>query len=240
MEEAYKNDFEIFMSHTDEKKILLEEITKEIQKIDAGSLLDIGAGNGELALPLSKKVEQYVAVESKTTFVSLLKEGGLRVIEGRFPVDVPGTFDVVLSSHSLSYTEENHRPFLSRAWELVSPQGILLLVSYRGEDDDWNKLLEYINEQQFDKNIHGYQSILSILESYGTVSIRKVITHVTTNKLEDMVNALSFVFGNGIPENKLQFLKHKSELEDYLSSKYLDQNKYSFPFQHFFISVQKS
>ena len=69
MEDIYKNDFEKFLSHTDEKKVLLDEISKEIEKHKTESLLDIGAGNGLLSIPLSKKVESYLAVEPNKKFV---------------------------------------------------------------------------------------------------------------------------------------------------------------------------
>ncbi len=240
MEKEYKSDFEKFLAHTDEKRILLEEITKEIGRCNAESLLDIGAGNGLLAIPLSKKVSRYVALEPKESFVEKLKSGGLNVIQGSFPVPVSEKFDLVLSSHSLSYEKETFEPFIKKAFELLHPKGVFLIITFRGQDDDWTNLLDLLGKKdKTDRNRIMFNSIIELLNTLGAVTIRKVITKVTTDNLEDMIQALSFVFSDGKPEKKEAFLGYRIKLEKLLNSKYKIEQGYFFPFQHFFIMTKK-
>jgi SAM-dependent methyltransferase len=238
MTNDYKNDFEKFLSHTDEKVILLDEITKEIEKCGAKSLLDIGAGDGQLSIPISKKVTTYLAVEPKKDFVEKLKEANLNVIQGTFPLEVPGIFDFVLSSHSISYDKELYEAFVRKAMNLLNPGGTFLIITYRGQEDDWTDLMKHFGENPIDRNRVGFNKIIELLYSLGDVKTRKVATFVRTKNLEDMIQALSFVASNGNVVAKNKFLEHRSQLEKILSSRYKDGESYFFPFQHFFITTR--
>ena len=240
METEYKNDFEKFLVHTNEKRILLKEITKEIKKLKTESLLDIGAGNGLLATPLSKEVSRYLAIEPKLSFVEKLKSNGLDVVQSNFPVSISEKFDLILSSHSLSYDKENFEPFIREAFNLLNQNGVFLIITYRGQEDDWNNLLDFVGKKKMDYNRMIFNSIIELLNNLGNVTIRKVITKVTTDNLDDMIQALSFVFSDGKPEKKEKFLGYKVKLEKFLNSKYKIEHGYSFPFQHFFIMTQKT
>ena len=81
-----------------------------------------------------------------------------------------------------------------------------------------------------DKNRKHSKDILGLLESLVDVNINKVETLVTTKTLDDMVEALSFVFiGNGnVEEKKDKFLSIKKHLEQIIKSKYKTQDGYSF------------
>lgn len=239
MEDIYKNDFEKFLTHTDEKQVLLAEISEEIARHKSKSLLDIGAGNGLLSIPLSKKVENYLAIEPNKSFVAKLRKVGLKVIEGTFPFEIFGTFDMVLASHSISYSRILFEPFIKEAWKLIKPQGVFLFVTYRGQEDDWTRLMKDIGKKHEDLNRVGFNQIIELLASLGEVKTRKVITQVKTDKLEDMIQALSFVASNGKPEKKAEFIKYRLRLEKTLSKKYRHNNSYCFPFQHFFITTKK-
>lgn len=239
MEDNYKNDFEKFISHTDEKKVLVEEISKEIDKYSVESLLDIGAGNGSLSIPLSKKVRRYLAVEPNENFVSRLREAGLEVVGNKFPSIISDTFDMALSSHSISYKRDSFKPFITKAWKLVKPRGVFLIITFRGQEDDWTRLMKDLGENHEDKNRVGFNQIIEILSSIGKVKTRKVITQLKTDNLEDMMQALSFVASGGKPEKKESFMKNRSRLEKTLNLKYRKNNDYSFPFQHFFIMTKK-
>lgn len=239
MEDIYKNDFEKFLSHTDEKQILLAEISREIREHEIKSLLDIGAGNGLLSIPLSKEVESYLAIEPNEKFVAKLRKAGLKVVEGKFPLEIPTTFDMVLASHSISYRKDLFEPFIKRAWELVKPNGIFLIITYRGHEDDWTKLMKELGENHEDQNRVGFNQIVELLALLGDVKTRKIITRVKTKNLDDMVQALSFVASGGKPEKKAIFWEKSSKLENILKQKYQDNNGYAFPFQHFFLITQK-
>lgn len=239
MEDIYKNDFEKFLSHADEKEVLLEEILQDIRKYKIKSLLDIGAGNGSLSIPLSREVGSYLAVEPNEKFVVKLREAQLKVAEGKFPLEIFGFFDMVLASHSISYRRDLYVTFIGEAWKLVEPNGIFLIITYRGQEDDWTKLMKELGENHEDRNRVGFNQIVELLASLGEVKTRKVITRVKAKNLNDIVQALSFVASGGKPEKKDRFLEKAERLEKILKQKYQDNGEYSFPFQHFFITTQK-
>lgn len=239
--DLYKNDFEFFIAHTDEKAILHEEIKKEIIAHRSESLLDIGAGNGMLSIPLSHEVKEYAAVETNPKFVKKLSEAGLDVVEGEFPLAIEKSFDIVLSSHSMSYSPEKYEIFLNSAVNLLHKDGILLLITFRGEEDSWTKLLDRLEDHKVDHYAERFDGIVTFLENLGTTSVRKVITHVATDTANEMIQALSFVYSDGKDEKKQKFLSYTNRLEDILEEEYKekDTGKYVFPFQHFFIKTIK-
>lgn len=240
MNDPYLTDFQKLLSHTSEKSILLDEITKDIQRYHVSSLLDIGAGDGLLAIPLASKVKRYCAIEKRDEYVKVLRAAGLDVIAGKFPTELNEVFDCVLSSHALDYHKEIFEPYIATAWRYVKPGGVLLIITYRGEKDDWTELLRYLGVKM--ENFHrvGYDAIIKLLYSLGEVKMRKVITTVNASALDDVIDALSFVFSNGHAEEKAKFLSYRNKLEKILNSKYRSVDGCRFPFQHFFIATLKN
>src|SRR3989344_2336155 len=115
MPDSYSQSFEKFLSHTDEKKVLLSKIEKIVSHLRAQSILDIGAGNGLISIPLAKKVGEYLALEQNNKFYKILSQAGLSVIPETFPTPAlppKHLFDLVLSSHSISYEPELLEPFV--------------------------------------------------------------------------------------------------------------------------------
>lgn len=237
MKDNYKNDFDIFLSLTDEKEVLIKEISQNITEFDIKSILDIGAGNGLISIPLSKKVEFYTAIEQQDSYAQKLREAGLNIIKDDFPTKLKNKYDLVLISHSLTYKRDSMEPFIDAAWDLVEPGGRLLIITYRRQHDDWDSLMEAVGEQTLNKL--GYDRLFEYLTSLGEVKVKKVITTVKSNNLNDMINSLSFVASDGDPERKIDFIKQSSIITEILESKYMDGNNYVFPFQHYLLYVYK-
>ncbi len=237
-EASYKNDFEKFLSHTNEKAILYNEINRIIKARRIKSVLDIGAGNGLLSIPLARQVEKYTAIEKKPSFVEKLRSAGLDVIEGEFPLEITDEYNLVLISHALSYEKEQINSFISNAWKLVSNDGALLVITYRGEDDDWSRFMRFLGKDPISRNIDGYNELIDFVHKVGKAEIRKVTTTVETEGIDDMIEALSFVASNGIPELKNDFLTQSEKIKIFLETYHTDEG-YIFPFQHFFIIASK-
>lgn len=240
MEDAYKNDFEKFLSHTDEKQVLLDTITDYIRENNVTSLLDIGAGNGLLSIPLAKMVSHYVAVEENENFALKLRESGLKTIEATFPTNVDGSFDLVLSSHSIPHEKELYEQFIKKAWKLVRPNGVFLVITFNRDRYDWANLLQELKLISIDKNKVGYTVLVELLKSIGKVRTWNVTTRVVTENLDDMVNALSFVASDGNEEIKREFLDKSEQIREIIKISYKEGMGYAFPFQHIFVSTHKS
>ena len=239
-EQTYKSDFQMFLAHTDEKVVLLNAITATVQKQKPKSMLDIGAGNGLLSVPLARLVSTYVAVEPHPRFAETLRDYGLQVIQDYFPTKINQRFDFILSSHSINYEQDKFRPFIENAWDLLKPKGTLLIVTYRGQADDWTELLHKLGKNLEDKNRLGYNQIVKLLYSLGTLKLRKVVTYVRASNITEMLLALSFVASDGEPEKKAAFLEQKLRLQKLMDTKYQNKEGYFFPFTHYFLETSKT
>ncbi len=240
VQDAYKNDFENFLSHTDEKEILRAEISNEIKKYAPASILDIGAGNGLLCIPLSRLVKRYAAIELNAKFCEKLENAGIQVIGSHFPCPIHETFDFVLASHVISYSENKYIGFINKAMDAMRPGGVFVLVTFRAQEDDWTRLMRDLGMNPEDKYRTVFNEMIELLNTFGAVTIRKVVTHVFADSLEDFVQSLCFVATDGDPKRKEAFLReYRNMLEKILDSKYRQDGKYVFPFQHFLITTIK-
>lgn len=238
--ELYVRSFEKFLKHTDEKKVFLKEFDKYLATHKPRSLLDVGAGNGTLAVPIASKVEKYLAVEHNPKYAARLRREGLTVIEAPYPVAVKGQFDLVLMSHVISYEMENHIPLISNAWRSVAKHGHLLIVTHRGLSDDWSELLDVIGMGKLDKYEPIYEEIMAALYKRGEVNVKRIITTLEAANIPDMIEAMAFVAAAGNEELFDRFMNAQGPMEKLLESKYKTKSGYTFPFTHIFISVAKS
>lgn len=239
-ESIYAKGFAAFLAHTNEKEVLLREIGAIADTRNCQSLLDIGAGNGDLSIPLSRRIPKYIAVEKLPEYVDKLRNVGIEVIEGRFPCPVPGRFDIVLASHSVGAREAVYRPFLENAWALVKEKGALVIVTYRQDGGDWRSLLNKVRFSRGEHELTGYDGIVKVVSNLGKVDTLKVPTSVNISSKEEMFNALTFVASNGIEQFEKEFLDRRGAVEDILEQDYSKEGGYSFPFDHYILKVDKT
>jgi SAM-dependent methyltransferase len=236
--QGYTRAFTRFMAHTDQAAVFLREVGGYVARHRVASVLDIGAGNGALAIPLSRRVRRYVAVERDPGYVRRLREHGVEVVAGAFPVPVDGVHDLVVMSHALSYEEENHHDMLRAAWELVAPGGRLLVVVHRGgPDTDWGRLLAGAGMGGFVGPLaRSLDELVPTLSAMGPLETRDVVTTVAAGDVRDMVELLSFVAPRGEQE---EFLRHGAELTGLLDRGHRTASGYSFPFRNAFLCVRR-
>jgi SAM-dependent methyltransferase len=236
--ETYSNSFKKFLNHTDEKKILFEEINKRILENKSDSLLDIGAGNGDLAIPLSKTVEKYVAVERKPDYINKLRGVGLTVIDGLFPCEVGEKFDFILASHSFPWKRESYEPFINTAFKLLHAGGVFLGVTYDDENGDWIGMLDACG-LEFNKESR-LENMEKWLNYFSFFKRDIVTTYVRTESLEDMMGALAFVYSDGSGEKIEKFMGNEKIREYLEEKKYRNKYGYFFPFNHMFLEIRNT
>ena len=236
--EEYTKAFRAFLDHTTEKQDLLVALKRRIETTRTHSLLDIGAGNGDLAIPLSKLVGSYLAIEPKPDFAAKLKTSGINVINSAFPCAVAGSFDMVLASHVVPWEENESETFLSAAWKHLNHGGRFIMITYDEEVSDWGELLQTselplpaVGQGHFD----GYKRLLT---SWGRLEVEPIVTHVVTESLDDMLLALSFVYGDGQPEKAATF-QESEVVRHALESHYHPNGRYRFPFTHYLLQADK-
>jgi hypothetical protein len=115
----------------------------------------------------------------------------------------------------------------------------MLIITYDSEKGDWNKLVSDVRVTRNNPQKIPFAQILSSLQKRGTVQTRVVQTAVRSKKIDEIMHALSFVASNGNPEYKSEFFASKVFLEKELNSKYCSSEQYCFPFDHYFIVVEK-
>lgn len=239
MREEYDRAFAVFLEHTDEKERLFDAIAERIRVGGAISLLDIGAGNGDLAIPLARLVGRYLAVEQKPTFLKVLQRAGLRVVGASFPFVIEEQFDLVLVSHALPYKAEDYRPFLDQAWVCVAPGGSLLGITYHRDQGEWRDLLIACGFPEKQSEAARFEGLKTYLSRLGQTTVDVVTTHVCTSSVADMLSALSFVYSDGEPGKVSLFRKKSADLTRSLDTHYHNAEGYRFPFQHVFLQTQK-
>lgn len=234
--ELYDEAFRLFTSHTDEKEVLYRKIGDRIERLGVSSMLDIGAGNGELAIPLSRKVKTYVAVEHKPEYTEALKKEGLKTVLGTFPCRVSGHFDMVLASHSVPWNRHDSGLFLREVIRKLKTGGVFLLITYDHEDGNWKELLESCFPRLLQKNQGRVAHLKSFLPTFGQCVCRTAIAEVRTRTPEDMRKALAFVYSDGLERKHQEFLGNTQVLE-FLGRKHEEGEEYRFSFEHIIFEV---
>lgn len=239
--QAYSDAFQVFLTHTDEKTVLLGALSKRLQALGTNSLLDIGAGNGAISIPLAKQVQRYVAVEQKEDYVKRLQEAGLEVIQAEYPYSISEKFDAVLLSHSLPSHSDGKaawEPFVNAAWSHLNESGHLLLVTYDDEESEWNDLVMLSGLERANPPEKRLKELVEHLETFGTVEKEVITTHVSAEKLEEIMQALAFVSSDGSQQKMEAFLANK-DISKMLQEQYWDGKQYAFPFHHYLLDVYR-
>jgi ubiquinone/menaquinone biosynthesis C-methylase UbiE len=238
----YEEDFPFYLKFTDEKHILSQEILKLFKKFKVKSVLDIGAGNGDLSKLLFNEVERYTAVEPRREFTESLKKKGINVIENSFPCYVgKEKYNFVLCSHSVPSVKREYEPFLKEAFEKLDSKGNLQLITYIGKENDWDMLLEEINVKPFDDTSIKYLERKDFLKQLGRLEEWFVFSRVKSSSIDNLIRALSFVASGGEEEKRDTFLSKSKDIRKILITKYFDKESamYFFPFKHVFLRANK-
>lgn len=232
----YKKSFHFFSSSTNEKGVLIREIGGRIVSLRLSSILDIGAGSGDLAIPLSRMVERYVAIEQRPDYVKTLRNGKLQVVEGVFPCDVSGCFDVVLSSHSISWGREKMELFVREAIKRVAKGGVFLLVTYDNEEGDWARLVQSCFPRSTSRHNGRIEHLKTFLPKCGRCNGEVVETTIKTRSFKDFLEALAFVYSHGLETKYQEFIENRS-IPNYLKGNYEKDGRFSFPFKNIIFEV---
>lgn len=225
-----------FNVDNNQKEILLRKISEIIDRFKIKSILDIGAGHPILVVPVSKRVDKYIGVETEPNRVKLLREAGLKIVEGEFPnIEIKGSFDLVLSSHSIPEQISDYPQFLQKAWGFVKENGWLVIITFKGVEDDLENLINILRKNWTDNDKPKYDEMMKILSTFGEVSKEKVTSQSSSEDIEQMTNLLSFSIGGSGNEKS----SYHQKLKDILNEKYKTGGKFIFPHKHFVLMVQK-
>lgn len=225
--------------YNNQKKVIKNEVIHIIERDGLCSLLDIGAGQRELAQSLAESVERYVAVESDPVRANQLRESGLEVVTGSFPdVSIANLFDVVLVSHSIPENIEEYDSFVTNAWELTANGGTLMFITLKGAHGDLDELRKrFRGEQWRDDDALKYKKLKTNLTQLGSFEEYTLTSYSTTTDIDKMLALLSFSIGGSKEEQ--QSCQH--ELREIVKNHYYNvhSGQFRFPHQHMVLLVNK-
>ena len=225
-----------FKITSDQKQVLFRKVSEIIGARHIQSLLDIGASQGFLAAALAQETKRYVAVESDQQRAAVLRAQGISVIEGVFPnVHIQGVYDLVLTSHSVPESAELYEMFFTKAWELVAPDGLLLVITFKGAQDDLFTLSRYFDKSWGDDDWLKLNEMHQVLSRFGSVSTEKITSHSYADNVADIADMLTIAIGGTSAEKAAR----RSELERIVGTKYKNESGYVFPHEHLVLSVEK-
>lgn len=131
--EAYKQAFQIFLDHTDQKRNAKRWLQQVVDGLPARKvLIDAGAGNGEVTRTLAHAFERTIAIEPNVYLLKQLHEAipAAEAISQPIMTAQPSAKgDLVLCSHTFYYIPaEDWLAHLERIVSWMSPTGVTIVV----------------------------------------------------------------------------------------------------------------
>ena len=131
--EAYKQAFQIFLEHTDQKRNAKRWLQHIVDRLPARKvLIDAGAGNGEVTGTLAQAFERTIAIEPNLYLLKQLQQAvpaAEAIGQPIMTAQPPAQGDLVLCSHTLYYIPaEDWLAHLERLVSWMSPTGVTIVV----------------------------------------------------------------------------------------------------------------
>lgn len=150
--EAYKQAFQVFLDHTDQKRKANRWLQQVVDRLPTRKVfIDAGAGNGELARTFAPAFERTIAIEPNIHLLKQLQQA-VPVAEtiGRpiMTAEPPVQGDLVLCSHTFYYIPaEDWLAHLERLVSWMSPTGVTIVVLQHRESGCMNMLHHFLGHR---------------------------------------------------------------------------------------------
>ncbi len=131
--EAYKQAFQIFLDHTDQKRNAKRWLQQVVDRLPARKVfIDAGAGNGEVTRSFAGAFERTIAIEPNVYLLKQLEQTiptAQAIGQPIMTAQPAAQGDLVLCSHTLYYIPaEDWLPHLERLVSWMSPTGVTIVV----------------------------------------------------------------------------------------------------------------
>lgn len=235
----YADRYQEFLTTTDEKRVISDSVASLLLP---GTVLDVGAGTGEIPDIVGVDPHAYTAIEQRPEFIDILKTKGYTVVESLFPCALPSQYTNVLMSHVL-YGRDQCQVMIPAAWDHVEDAGQLLAVTYRDRMDDYNTLLHRVGHNRRRGLDTRFSYLENTFESLGELSIHQITSHILSENPEGIAASVSFMATNtkvGTPERRAEIFDAIMSEQPYLDDRYQqDDGSYVFPIEHFVLQTRK-
>lgn len=213
-QKIYKNSFSLFLKSTNEKKVILEFVKKNISLGKVKDVLDIGGGNGALALPLALLKKNVTVVEPNKQLAGKLNSRRIKYVNKTWEnYKSSKKFDLVVAAYVVTYFKKKDLPkLIDKMYELVLPGGCLIIFTIDPKRGSWRGIHTYFYQLLGIEHKSSTYLLKSYLSKYKHVCSRSIKTLVKTKNISEMLKILAFDFYQYEPN----FTKYKIELEKYL------------------------
>jgi SAM-dependent methyltransferase len=236
----YIDRYQEFLDSTDEKDVIAAALSPLLKP---GSIVDIGAGTGDLAARLQVDKASYTAIEQHPEFATLLRGRGYQVIEELFPCIVPNGYDNVLLCYCL-YGRKQCEIMIDSAWQIVDPGGRLIAVTFRDYLDDYNRLLHRIGHTRRGRADQHFDFLRDKFASLGSVEISATTSHIDAPDVGALAAILSFMATNskvGTIERRNEICRGILAEQSYIDERYrVESGRYLFPVNHFIFVTSRA
>jgi methyltransferase family protein len=150
--EPYKQAFQIFLDHTDQKRNAKRWLQKVVDGLMAREVfIDAGAGNGELTKAFASAFARTIAIEPNVYLFTQLREAlptaetiGLPIMAAQPAVQG----DLVLCSHTFYYVpQEEWLAHLERLVSWMAPTGVTIVVLQHRDSGCMNMVHHFLGHR---------------------------------------------------------------------------------------------
>lgn len=217
--DEYKRAFQTFLAHTDQKRNMRQWLEALLVRLPARhTLIDAGAGNGELTNWLARSFRRTIAIEPNALFCRQLRQANpdAEVIDRTILEATPSApGDLVLSSHTFYYVP---RPQwlanLERLVSWMSGRGLTLLV-LQHPDSDCMRMFRSLAGVGFDLSSLAEEFLARHGDRYA-VSLDVGEAHVETPDFDSAYVIAEFML-NTFPS---EVLPARTDLADYIRANF--------------------
>ncbi|MBI5929040.1 MAG: class I SAM-dependent methyltransferase [Chloroflexi bacterium] len=230
---VYKRVFELLSENTQEYDNFLKFIeTSIIPNLPSHrSLLDIGAGRGNLTRPLSFYFEQTTVVEPNKAFFDELMDWAHshspNVVghnAGWETLDLDLSADLIILSHVLYYVPiHQHLEFIRKAYSHLRPGGCMILALNGTQSDIWKLCKQLYTPEEFAQLPYAERLFESMLRWNFRATYHPFHSTIDTQTETDMRSLIDFLLlGKVSFDNDV----HINIRETYLRNKLRNGNGY--------------
>lgn len=150
--EAYKQAFQIFLDHTDQKRNAKRWLQQIVDRLPTRKVfIDAGAGNGELARTFAPAFERTIAIEPNVYLLEQLQRAvpvAEAIGQPIMAAQPAAQGDLVLCSHTFYYIPaEDWLAHLERLVSWMSPTGVTIVVLQHRESGCMNMLHHFLGHR---------------------------------------------------------------------------------------------
>ena len=239
MEESaeYKQQLALFVQSSTEKGIELVKVGEIIAELaHRRSFLDIGAGGGDLTIPISQSFGETTVVEPNEKLACFLRQRcpHFNIYNDLWDqIDLgPKSYDFILCSHVLYYIEQGHwLTTIDKMYAHLQAGGYIAIVlqSPIGEVADFfNQFAHY--------DVKILELWRDLIQRYGdnAVHVRYFLNEIWTDNLEDMVTIGLFLLLDP------RFKRYRKKIRQYFETRHKKANGYRLAQDEILLAIKKN